>query len=89
MLLQQSVTVLTDQRVSLNSIKVMNIGTTSNRRGTPAPPEKGSFPLDHDAECKIATKIYLQCLDKHELQVGNCKQEMRQYFQCRMDRYFT
>ncbi|OQO12223.1 hypothetical protein B0A48_02864 [Cryoendolithus antarcticus] len=28
----------------------------------PIPPERGSFPLDHDAECQPIMKKYLACL---------------------------
>jgi cytochrome c oxidase assembly protein subunit 19 len=59
-------------------------------------PERGSFPLDHDAECKYLISSYLRCLKKprpaHEngkVQAGINDQECRliakDYLQCRMD----
>jgi cytochrome c oxidase assembly protein subunit 19 len=65
----------------------MNIGTTSNKAGTPVPPEKGSFPLDHDAECKTVMKIYLDCLRKYKGSSAECRKETKEYFKCRMDQY--
>eukprot|EP00808_Paulinella_micropora_P031153 g6768.t1 len=35
-------------------------------RFRPTPPEKGSFPLDHMAECRKAAEDYLQCLKTTE-----------------------
>ncbi|KAI1752557.1 putative cytochrome c oxidase assembly protein Cox19 [Xylaria castorea] len=32
--------------------------------GKPSPPERGSFPLDHDGECKHVMTRYLSCMKK-------------------------
>ncbi|KAI1421632.1 putative cytochrome c oxidase assembly protein Cox19 [Xylaria sp. FL1777] len=32
--------------------------------GKPVPPQRGSFPLDHDGECKHVMTRYLSCIKK-------------------------
>lgn len=58
----------------------------SGAKQTVRPPQRGIFPLDHDAECKPFMEKYLTCLkgqqDKHYL----CRDLSRDYLQCRMDR---
>ena len=49
----------------------------------PTPPDKGSFPLDHDGECK---KFYLQfmiCLGENEQRNSACRAESQAYLACR------
>jgi len=54
----------------------------------PIPPERGSFPLDHDNECKIHMASYLTCLKKAKgVNVDDCRMLSKAYLQCRMDRY--
>ncbi|EWC48403.1 cytochrome c oxidase assembly protein COX19 [Drechslerella stenobrocha 248] len=52
----------------------------------PTPPERGSFPLDHDGECQPVMKDYLACLKKVR---GNndpeCRTLAKAYLKCRMD----
>ncbi|KAK6335558.1 Cytochrome c oxidase assembly protein cox19 [Orbilia brochopaga] len=52
----------------------------------PTPPERGSFPLDHDGECQPVMKDYLACLKKVR---GNndpeCRMLAKAYLKCRMD----
>ncbi|KAF3081656.1 Cytochrome c oxidase assembly protein cox19 [Orbilia oligospora] len=56
----------------------------------PTPPERGSFPLDHDGECQPVMKDYLACLKKVR---GNndpeCRMIAKAYLKCRMDQYLT
>ncbi|KAF7502116.1 Cytochrome c oxidase assembly protein cox19 [Endocarpon pusillum] len=63
----------------------------------PTPPERGSFPLDHDAECKHLISSYLRCLkkprhssDSGKIQAGindeECRLIAKDYLQCRMDK---
>ena len=53
----------------------------------PVPPERGSFPLDHDAECQQVMKQYLRCLKSHRgLNDDECRELSKNYLQCRMDR---
>ncbi|OAF66767.1 Cytochrome c oxidase assembly protein COX19 [Intoshia linei] len=51
----------------------------------PKEPEKGSFPLDYDGVCKSVRTIFMQCLKEKKSKVRECKKEMRDYFQCRID----
>ncbi|KAL4976727.1 hypothetical protein BDW66DRAFT_134165 [Aspergillus desertorum] len=50
-------------------------------------PERGSFPLDHDGECKHLIQSYLKCL---KLQRGvndeECRRLAKGYLACRMDK---
>ena len=53
----------------------------------PTPPEKGSFPLDHDAECQPFMKSYLRCLRSHKgVNDTECRMLSKAYLQCRMER---
>ncbi|EFW19151.1 Cytochrome c oxidase assembly protein cox19 [Coccidioides posadasii str. Silveira] len=52
----------------------------------PTPPERGSFPLDHDGECKYLIASYLHCLKS----VGGvnderCRKLAKGYLNCRME----
>ena len=52
----------------------------------PIPPERGSFPLDHDGDCKSIIAGYLRCLRR----VGGtneeeCRMMAKDYLKCRMD----
>ncbi|THW38676.1 CHCH domain-containing protein [Aureobasidium pullulans] len=52
----------------------------------PTPPERGSFPLDHDAECQHIMKSYLRCLRAHRgMNDDECRMLSKSYLQCRMD----
>lgn len=53
----------------------------------PTPPERGSFPLDHDAECKHLISSYLRCLKSQKgTNSDECRQLARGYLDCRMDK---
>ncbi|CAK3994776.1 cytochrome c oxidase assembly COX19 [Lecanosticta acicola] len=53
----------------------------------PSPPERGSFPLDHEAECQPIMKEYLKCLRRHRgVNDDLCRQLSKSYLQCRMER---
>ncbi|TKX19957.1 cytochrome c oxidase assembly protein COX19 [Elsinoe australis] len=53
----------------------------------PSPPERGSFPLDHDAECQPIMKQYLRCLRSHRgINDNECRMLSKSYLQCRMER---
>ncbi|KAF2266899.1 mitochondrial copper chaperone [Lojkania enalia] len=53
----------------------------------PTPPERGSFPLDHDGECKSIMISYLQCIRSHRgSNDSECRNHAKSYLQCRMDR---
>jgi cytochrome c oxidase assembly protein subunit 19 len=49
-------------------------------------PELGSFPLDHFRECKLEIEGYYKCLEANRRVTPMCRNEIRQYLQCRMDR---
>ncbi|KAI9636283.1 putative metal ion transporter [Dioszegia hungarica] len=50
-----------------------------------SPPARGSFPLDHDGECKTFMISYLKCLKANAADNGVCRPESRKYLECRMD----
>ncbi|EPQ30984.1 uncharacterized protein PFL1_01173 [Pseudozyma flocculosa PF-1] len=50
------------------------------------PPERGSFPLDHEGECKQVMVDYLRCMKDNRADNGKCRQLSKQYLQCRMDK---
>ncbi|KAL4239661.1 Cytochrome c oxidase assembly protein cox19 [Mactra antiquata] len=52
---------------------------------TAKPPDKGSFPLDHDGECKHVMKTYLKCLSQNGNDNAKCRKESMEYLGCRMD----
>ncbi|KAH6614851.1 hypothetical protein C7974DRAFT_402769 [Boeremia exigua] len=54
----------------------------------PNPPERGSFPLDHDGECKDIMLSYLRCIKSHRgTNDSECRNLSKSYLSCRMDRY--
>ncbi|KAG6016274.1 hypothetical protein E4U43_008085 [Claviceps pusilla] len=53
----------------------------------PNPPQRGSFPLDHDGECKHVMNNYLACMKKvRGLNDDECRNLAKTYLSCRMDR---
>lgn len=50
------------------------------------PPDRGSFPLDHDGECKEMMKVYLKCLKEHGSASTPCRGVSKAYLDCRMQR---
>ncbi|KAG2176959.1 hypothetical protein INT43_007613 [Umbelopsis isabellina] len=50
------------------------------------PPALGSFPLDHDGECKDFMKEYIKCVRANKNNNGACRDLSRAYLQCRMER---
>ncbi|KAK4071182.1 uncharacterized protein Triagg1_6213 [Trichoderma aggressivum f. europaeum] len=53
----------------------------------PTPPQRGSFPLDHDGECKKAMTSYLACMKKvRGVNEDECRNLAKAYLSCRMDR---
>ncbi|KAF8601476.1 hypothetical protein BDV93DRAFT_495551 [Ceratobasidium sp. AG-I] len=50
------------------------------------PPERGSFPLDHEGECKAFMTTYLQCLAKNKNDGTPCRLLNKQYLECRMNK---
>ncbi|KAH7026349.1 uncharacterized protein B0I36DRAFT_249293 [Microdochium trichocladiopsis] len=59
----------------------------STYSGKPIPPERGSFPLDHDGECKDVMKQYLACIKKVKgVNEDQCRNIAKAYLSCRMDK---
>lgn len=53
----------------------------------PSPPERGSFPLDHDAECQPLMKQYLKCIRGAKgVNSEECRRLSQGYLNCRMER---
>ncbi|KAL2261853.1 hypothetical protein VTK26DRAFT_3173 [Humicola hyalothermophila] len=53
----------------------------------PTPPQRGSFPLDHDGECKDVMLSYLSCIKKVKgVNEEECRMLAKSYLGCRMDR---
>ncbi|OJD27808.1 cytochrome c oxidase assembly protein COX19 [Blastomyces percursus] len=52
----------------------------------PTPPERGSFPLDHDGECKYIISSYLKCLrNEGGVNDEHCRKLAKSYLTCRME----
>ncbi|OQV24915.1 putative Cytochrome c oxidase assembly protein COX19 [Hypsibius exemplaris] len=52
----------------------------------PKPPDKGSFPLDHEGECKQPMEVYMKCLYDHKYNNTECRLEAKDYLDCRMQK---
>ncbi|KAF9283393.1 Cytochrome c oxidase assembly protein cox19 [Mortierella alpina] len=50
------------------------------------PPDRGSFPLDHDGECSVFMKEYLGCLKENQNNNGKCRHLSKKYLSCRMEK---
>lgn len=52
---------------------------------TPVPPQRGSFPVDHDGECAELVNKYLQCIKLSQGQnSSNCRIIAKRFLECRM-----
>ncbi|KAJ9586198.1 hypothetical protein L9F63_020156 [Diploptera punctata] len=63
----------------------MSSMTFGQKTFTPVPPDKGSFPLDHEGICKKLMLKYMVCLSTHKNNNSACREESKDYLQCRMD----
>lgn len=52
---------------------------------TPTPPDRGSFPLDHENLCRKSMLDYMVCLKKNNHDNSKCRVEAKEYLACRMD----
>lgn len=50
----------------------------------PTPPDKGSFPLDHDGVCKKEMFMYMKCLTASNNNNSACREAAKGYLECRM-----
>lgn len=58
----------------------------SMRALLPTPPERGSFPLDHEGECREVMNKYLKCMKLvSNDNAPNCRLLAKEYLRCRMD----
>ncbi|KAK9895138.1 putative metal ion transporter [Cystobasidium minutum MCA 4210] len=48
-------------------------------------PDRGSFPLDHEGECKQFMTAYLKCLKSNKNDNGKCRHLTKEYLKCRME----
>lgn len=56
------------------------------KNAKPIPPERGSFPLDHDGDCKSIIAGYLQCLRGFRgTNDQECRLMAKEYLRCRME----
>lgn len=62
----------------------MSSATFSQKKFQPTPPEKGSFPLDHEGQCKKSAYRYMLCLNVNNGDNSKCRQETKEYLDCRM-----
>ncbi|KAK3498129.1 hypothetical protein B0T13DRAFT_250472 [Neurospora crassa] len=54
----------------------------------PTPPQRGSFPLDHDGECKHVMTTYLACIKRVKgVNEDECRSLAKAYLACRMERW--
>ncbi|XP_014367207.2 cytochrome c oxidase assembly protein COX19 [Papilio machaon] len=51
----------------------------------PTPPDKGSFPLDHDGVCKKSMTRFMKCLFNNNNNNSLCRDEAKEYLACRME----
>jgi len=63
----------------------MSSMTFSQKPFKAIPPEKGSFPLDHDGECKLPMLRYMRCLITNDNVNSKCRHQSMAYMGCRMD----
>lgn len=59
--------------------------TYGQKRFIPTPPDKGSFPLDHEGLCKQVMIKYMKCLLTNDYNNGTCRDEAKEYLSCRME----
>ncbi|CDW97058.1 hypothetical protein [Sporisorium scitamineum] len=50
-----------------------------------SPPERGSFPLDHEGECKSVMQEYMNCIKYNRNDNGKCRHLSRAYLQGLME----
>ncbi|XP_037944740.1 cytochrome c oxidase assembly protein COX19 [Teleopsis dalmanni] len=63
----------------------MSSHTFSQKKFIPTPPQKGSFPLDHENLCKKYYLHYMTCLQKNDDNSSRCRDEAKEYLGCRMN----
>jgi cytochrome c oxidase assembly protein subunit 19 len=51
----------------------------------PKPPIQGSFPLDHEGDCKRTMLEYMLCMSRERNDSSKCRQQAKAYLECRME----
>lgn len=59
--------------------------TFGQKKFTPTPPENGSFPLDHEGQCRKLMLQYMNCLREQKDNNSKCREQAKNYLGCRMD----
>ncbi|PSN44384.1 Cytochrome c oxidase assembly protein COX19 [Blattella germanica] len=65
----------------------MSAMTFGQKTFTPVPPDKGSFPLDHEGICKKLMLKYMVCLSGNNNDNSACREESKAYLECRMENH--
>ncbi|XP_026480558.1 cytochrome c oxidase assembly protein COX19-like [Ctenocephalides felis] len=63
----------------------MSSMTFGQKSFIPTAPQKGSFPLDHEGQCKLFMIKYMRCLRENRNDNSKCRDEAQSYLGCRMD----
>ncbi|XP_026480557.1 cytochrome c oxidase assembly protein COX19-like [Ctenocephalides felis] len=63
----------------------MSSMTFGQKSFIPTAPQKGSFPLDHEGQCKLFMIKYMRCLRENKNDNSKCRDEAQSYLACRMD----
>eukprot|EP00045_Choanoeca_perplexa_P010394 m.104872 g.104872 ORF g.104872 m.104872 type:complete len:87 (+) comp15264_c0_seq2:136-396(+) len=63
----------------------MGMPGASSKSFQATPPDKGSFPLDHDGDCKKFMTAFMKCLKLNNQNGRLCREEAQAYLGCRMD----
>lgn len=63
----------------------MSTNTFGQKRFNPVPPDKGSFPLDHENVCKTQMVQYMKCLQLNRDDSTVCRDHAKNYLECRME----
>ncbi|UKJ88279.2 hypothetical protein MACJ_000723 [Theileria orientalis] len=61
----------------------MTVGVS--KRIKPTPPDRGSFPLDHEGLCKHSSEKYLDCIKSFNGNSTNCRSLASAYLKCRIE----
>ncbi|XP_072029749.1 cytochrome c oxidase assembly protein COX19-like [Amphiura filiformis] len=56
------------------------------QRFNPSAPDRGSFPLDHEGECKKFKQLFMTCLAENKGRHNPCRVQAKEYLECRMDK---
>lgn len=62
----------------------MSSATFGQKSFQSTPPEKGSFPLDHEGQCKNLAYKYMFCMSVNNGDNSKCRPQIKEYLDCRM-----